>query len=95
MLQNVYVALKPGGLWFISTPYWGYLKNVLLALSNRTDNALTALWDGGHFKHFSRSTLSQMVNEIGFHEVAFYGCGQGFRKFTPYLWNGMLMVFRK
>ena len=32
-------ALKPGGILVITTPYWGYLKNIVLALTNRTRSA--------------------------------------------------------
>lgn len=88
-------ALRPGGLLVITTPYWGYLKNIALALTNRTDKALTVLWDGGHIKHFSRATLTKMVEEQGFEATAFEGCGEGIRAHTPFLWNGMLMIFRK
>jgi len=88
-------ALRPGGLLAITTPYWGYLRNVALAVSNRMDKALTVLWDGGHIKHFSRATLTKMAIEQGFEFVAFEGCGEGIRAFTPGMWNGMLMIFRK
>jgi len=87
-------ALRPGGLLAITTPYWGYLKNIVLAVSNRTDRALNPLWDGGHIKHFSRSTLTQMAKDQGFEFVAFEGCGEGVRA-SPYLWSGMLVIFRK
>lgn len=87
-------ALRPGGIFIITTPYWGYLKNLALAVTNRTDRALTALWDGGHIKHWSRKTLTMLLTERGFECVAFEGCGEGFRAYTPYLWNGMFMVFR-
>jgi 2-polyprenyl-3-methyl-5-hydroxy-6-metoxy-1,4-benzoquinol methylase len=88
-------ALRPGGLLAITTPYWGYLKNIALAATNKMDKALTVLWDGGHIKHFSRATLTTMVKEQGFEFVAFEGCGEGIRAYTPYLWNGMLVIFRK
>jgi 2-polyprenyl-3-methyl-5-hydroxy-6-metoxy-1,4-benzoquinol methylase len=87
-------SLRPGGLLILTTPYWGYLKNIILAVSNRTDKALTALWDGGHIKHWSRHTLTTLMIEQGFQVVAFRGCGEGVRG-VPYLWSGMLMVFRK
>lgn len=87
-------ALRPGGLLAITTPYWGYFKNIVLAVSNRTDRALNPLWDGGHIKHFSRATLTQMAEDQGFEFVAFEGCGEGVRG-MPFLWSGMLMVFRK
>jgi 2-polyprenyl-3-methyl-5-hydroxy-6-metoxy-1,4-benzoquinol methylase len=88
-------ALRTGGLLAITTPYWGYLKNIALAVTNRIDKQLTVLWDGGHIKHFSRATLTRMVMEQGFDFVAFEGCGDGIRAVTPFLWNEMLMIFRK
>jgi 2-polyprenyl-3-methyl-5-hydroxy-6-metoxy-1,4-benzoquinol methylase len=88
-------ALRPGGLLIVTTPYWGYLKNIALAVSNRTDRALTPLWDGGHIKHWSRDTLTRLMQEKGLPVVAFYGCGEGIRRWIPYMWNSMMMVFRK
>lgn len=94
-MQQVYAALPPGGLVVISTPYWGYLKNIVLATTNRMDRSLTALWEGGHIKHFSRATLTRLAVEAGFKPVSFRGCGKGWRGHMPGLWNGMLMTFRK
>ena len=59
-VQNAYDALRPGGLLVVTTPYWGYLKNVALAVTNRTDAVLSALWDGGHIKHWSRKTMTTL-----------------------------------
>jgi 2-polyprenyl-6-hydroxyphenyl methylase/3-demethylubiquinone-9 3-methyltransferase len=95
LVRRVHEALRPGGIFIVTTPYWGYLKNVVLAITGRLDGALTALWDGGHIKHFSRRTLTSLVMEQGFDVMAFEGCGEGVRAYTPYLWNGMLMAFRK
>lgn len=94
-VMRAHEALRPGGLLIVSTPYWGYLKNVVLALTNRMDRALTALWEGGHIKHFSRTTLTKLMEQQGFQTVKFIGCGEGWRAHAPYLWNGMLMAFRK
>jgi 2-polyprenyl-3-methyl-5-hydroxy-6-metoxy-1,4-benzoquinol methylase len=88
-------ALKPGGIAIISTPYWGYLKNVVLAVTNRMDRVLTPLWEGGHIKHFSRATLTRLMSDVGFAVEGFQGCGHGWRAVAPGLWNGMLMTFRK
>jgi SAM-dependent methyltransferase len=87
-------ALRPKGLLIVTAPYWGYLKNIVLAMTDRIDKALAALWEGGHIKHFSRATLTKLVVEQGFDEIAFEGCGEGIRAWVPYLWNGMLMVFQ-
>lgn len=84
-------ALRPGGLLVLTTPYWGYLKNIVLAVTGRMDRSLTALWDGGHIKHWSRKTLTLLVEERSFSLVGFSGAGRR----IPYLWNGMVMAFRK
>ena len=49
-----FMALRPGGLLIASTPYHGYLKNLVLAASGKLDGHFTALWDGGHIKFGSR-----------------------------------------
>lgn len=85
-------ALRPGGVLILTTPYWGYLKNLALAVTNRTDRSLTALWDGGHIKHWSRKTLTQLVTERAFEELSFSG-SKGAR--PPLLWNGFMMTFRR
>lgn len=93
--RQAYAALAQGGICVVTTPYWGYLKNVLLAVTNRTDKALTALWEGGHIKHFSRATLTRLMQDAGFEAVGFAGCSEGARRLFPGLWSGMAMAFRK
>ena len=79
--------LRPGGHLIISTPYHGYLKNLLLALTNNWDTHLNPFWDGGHIKFWSRKTLSQLLNESGFRVVRFIGAGR-----LPFLWKSMIIV---
>jgi 2-polyprenyl-3-methyl-5-hydroxy-6-metoxy-1,4-benzoquinol methylase len=88
--KGAYDALRPGGRLIVTTPYWGYLKNVVLAITGRLDRSLTSLWDGGHIKHWSRKTLTTLMEEQGFEVIGFEGAGRGF-----YLWNGMMLVGRK
>jgi SAM-dependent methyltransferase len=90
-VRRAFEALRPGGLFIVTTPYWGYLKNVALAITNRMDASLSALWDGGHIKHWSRKTLSSLLREQSFDVVGFHGAGRG----IPFLWNGMVMVAHK
>lgn len=47
LLKNI---LHPGGIVIISTPYHGYLKNLVMALTNKFDSHFTVSWDGGHIK---------------------------------------------
>jgi 2-polyprenyl-3-methyl-5-hydroxy-6-metoxy-1,4-benzoquinol methylase len=83
-------ALRDDGLLVITTPYWGYAKNIALAVSNRMDRALTALWEGGHIKHFSYRTLRQLGEQQGFIFQSFDGAGR-----FPFMWSGQMMMFRK
>ncbi len=81
------LAQSPGRKYLLlSTPYHGYLKNVVLALSGSMDKHFTALWDGGHIKFWSRKTLSALLQEKGFAVSGFYGAGR-----LPYLWKSMIL----
>jgi 2-polyprenyl-6-hydroxyphenyl methylase/3-demethylubiquinone-9 3-methyltransferase len=79
-------ALKPGGRFICSTPYHGYLKNLVLALAGKWDAHANPLWDGGHIKLWSRRTLSKLLLETGFRNLRFRGAGR-----LPYLWMTMVM----
>jgi len=83
-------VLKPGGHLIVSTPYNGYLKNLLLSVTNKWDHHHTALWDSGHVKFWSRDTLSRLLTEEGFVVEKFIGVGRG-----PYLWMSMILVARR
>lgn len=86
-IRGCYGALKPGGRFICSTPYHGYLKNLLIALTGRTIAHATPLWDGGHIKLWDRATLAQLLCEGGFRNLRFRGAGR-----VPYLWMTMLMA---
>jgi 2-polyprenyl-3-methyl-5-hydroxy-6-metoxy-1,4-benzoquinol methylase len=83
-------VLRPGGLFIVSTPYHGYLKNLALALTGKMDRHFTALWDGGHIKFWSRSTLTDLLAERGFDVIHFAGAGR-----IPFVWKSMIATARK
>ena len=85
-VRGCYHALRPGGRFVCSTPYHGYLKNLVLALLNKHDSHANPLWDGGHIKLWSHHTLSILLSEAGFVNLQFSGAGR-----FPYLWMTMLM----
>jgi 2-polyprenyl-6-hydroxyphenyl methylase/3-demethylubiquinone-9 3-methyltransferase len=89
-LQTAYAVLKPGGLLVLTTPYHGYLKNLMLAATNSLDAHFTALWDHGHIKFWSRKTLTSVTTEAGFEPLEFKGSGR-----VPYLWKSMALLVRK
>jgi 2-polyprenyl-3-methyl-5-hydroxy-6-metoxy-1,4-benzoquinol methylase len=83
-------VLKENGYLVITTPYHGFLKNLVLSLFNHWDQHHTALWHGGHIKFWSRGTLTQLLEDNGFEVVEFSGVGR-----VPYLWKSMIITARK
>lgn len=82
--------LAPDGILVISTPYWGYLKNLVVSLLNRWDRHHNPLWDGGHIKFWSRKTLTRLLELNGFTVLEVLGTGRR----LPFLWKTMLVVAR-
>jgi len=82
--------LNKRGHLIITTPYHGYLKNLALSVLDKWDQHHTALWHGGHIKFWSKSTLSQLLEENGFRTINFIGVGR-----APYLWKSMILVAQK
>jgi 2-polyprenyl-3-methyl-5-hydroxy-6-metoxy-1,4-benzoquinol methylase len=80
--------LKYGGWVIISTPYHGYLKNLILSIFNHWDKHHTPLWDGGHIKFWSKRTLTVLLEEQGFKVEKIIGVGRG----LPYLWKSMVLI---
>ena len=79
-------ALNGKGEIIISTPYHGYLKNLVLSLFNKWDNHWGPMWYGGHIKFWSKATLSKALTDAGFTVTAFKGCGR-----VPYFWKSMVI----
>jgi 2-polyprenyl-6-hydroxyphenyl methylase/3-demethylubiquinone-9 3-methyltransferase len=90
LVQRAKEMLRPGGTLIVSTPYHGYLKNLILALSGSMDRHFTVLWDHGHVKFFSKKTLGELLRRGGFEGVRFLGCRR-----LPWLWMSMVAVCRK
>lgn len=85
-----YEVLREGGHLIITTPYHGYIKNLVLSIFNKWDQHLDPLWDGGHIKIWSLKTLRKLLEEEGFEIKTFRGIGR-----LPYLWKSMLLVAQK
>jgi SAM-dependent methyltransferase len=88
--KAAYDLLEPGGTVIISTPYHGYLKNLLLAVFNKFDSHWGPLWDGGHIKFWSERTLGMLLAETGFAHVRFVRAG----RFAPVA-KSMIAIARK
>lgn len=88
--RGCFAGLKPGGRFICTTPYHGYLKNLLISLAGKWDVHASPLWDGGHIKLWSPTTLSQLLTETGFQKPNFRGAGR-----ISGLWMTMVMTADK
>lgn len=83
-------VLRSKGMFIITTPYHGYVKNLILSIMDKWDSHHTPLWNGGHIKFWSKNTLTKLLNDNGFDVLEFRGVGR-FR----YLWKSMILVCQK
>jgi 2-polyprenyl-6-hydroxyphenyl methylase/3-demethylubiquinone-9 3-methyltransferase len=88
--KKIFDLLNPGGIAIISTPYHGYWKNFILAISGRMDDHFHALWDHGHIKFWSIKTLSKLMYEAGFIDICFKRVGR-----IPPIAKSMIVTARK
>jgi 2-polyprenyl-6-hydroxyphenyl methylase/3-demethylubiquinone-9 3-methyltransferase len=83
-------VLAPGGLGIISTPYHGYLKNLLLIVAGRFDQHFDPLWEGGNLRFFSVAKLRALLPEANLVSVAFHRVGR-----LPMIAKSVVAVVRK
>jgi 2-polyprenyl-6-hydroxyphenyl methylase/3-demethylubiquinone-9 3-methyltransferase len=88
--RTLFDLVEPSGMAIVSTPYHGYWKNLAMALTGRLDHHFTALWDHGHIKFWSMVTLKQLLQEAGFHSIAFRRVGR-----VPVLAKSMIAIATK
>lgn len=81
--------LHPSGRLILSTPYHGFLKNMLLSLTNTWDHHLQPHFDGGHIKFWSKKTITAFLASEGFTVEQFYGAGRCYG-----VWKSMIVVCR-
>jgi 2-polyprenyl-3-methyl-5-hydroxy-6-metoxy-1,4-benzoquinol methylase len=90
LLRTFVSLMAPNSLGLISTPYHGYFKNLAIALLGKMDRHFTAMWDGGHVKFFSISTLGALLKEAGIDDIRFDRVGR-----VPPLARSMVAICRK
>jgi 2-polyprenyl-6-hydroxyphenyl methylase/3-demethylubiquinone-9 3-methyltransferase len=90
LMKDINSLLSKNGKLFISTPYHGYFKNLLLSLTGRLDKHFTALWEFGHIKFFSIKTLRTLSIETNFKIIKYSGVG----RFYPF-WKSMYFILEK
>lgn len=90
LFKTSYSLLKENGYIIFTTPYHGYLKNLIIALTGKYDSHHDPLWDGGHIKFFSVNTLSQLALQHKFNPIQFKFFGR-----LPLLWKSMILIAQK
>jgi 2-polyprenyl-6-hydroxyphenyl methylase/3-demethylubiquinone-9 3-methyltransferase len=75
-LEKLWESLRPGGALILSTPYHGYLKNLSLAVTGRTDKHFSALWPGRCMVFFSIKTITELLRSVGFQKIQIVRVGR-------------------
>ena len=76
MIETALAALRPGGLLVVTCAYYGYAKNLALALAGRFDSRWDPLLDDGRVKFFSRETLTALISEFELQDLHFQTVGR-------------------
>lgn len=84
-LENLHKTLRPGGYLILTTPYHGYLKNLVIGLINGWDKHHDSEREGGHIKFFSEASLSRLLMKNGYLNSTYKNSGR-----LPFLWKSMV-----
>jgi SAM-dependent methyltransferase len=90
LVKAAWSRLPSGGVFVITCPYYGYLKNLLLSLTDRWDDHHQPARVGGHIKLWSKATIVPFLEVNGFKVEVIGGAGR-----IPTLWKSMVVVARK
>jgi SAM-dependent methyltransferase len=84
VIDEFYRVAKPGGVFVISVPNYGYIKYVAQLLRGRqpvtggdepVERWRTSGWDGWHLHTFTRESLSALLNDCGWSPELWTGYG--------------------
>ncbi len=82
--------LQPGGIFVLSMPYGGYLRNLLITAREWWNLPRFGVWDGGHMQRWSRKCLTMLLKSHGFTVMEFIGVRNGCSQ-----WEALILVARK
>lgn len=90
LIELAWRTLRDDGVFIITTPYHGWLKNVLIAATGKWDDHHQPWGEGNHIKFWSRPSLTAFLEAHGFTPIEFIGVGR-----MRWLWKSMILVARK
>jgi ubiquinone biosynthesis O-methyltransferase len=65
-LNKIHEILDDDGIFLLSTPYNGYIKNLIISILGKNNWHFNPLWRHGHIKFFSIKTLTKILKECKF-----------------------------
>jgi 2-polyprenyl-3-methyl-5-hydroxy-6-metoxy-1,4-benzoquinol methylase len=74
--RTAFDLIEPGGVFIVSTPYHGWLKNVVIAATGKFDAHVQPLRIHGHIKFWSANTLRELLTRAGFGPIRFERVGR-------------------
>ena len=82
--------LAPDGVFILSIPYGGYLKNLLITLYEGWQLPFFAAWDNNYLQRWSRKSLTTQLESQGFTVVEFIGV-----RGTSLQWESLIILAKK
>ena len=89
-LKKIFDCLRPGGRLVLTTPYHGYLKNLVLAVTGRLEGHLDTLWSGSYVHFFTVASITRLLAQAGFADIAVVRAGR-----VRYLAKSMVVTCTK
>lgn len=76
LLRMAHQLLPSNGILILTCPHHGYVKNLLLSLTNRWDDHHEPARVGGHIKQWSHRTMTSFLENNGFEPKVMSGAGR-------------------
>ena len=89
-MKKIYDNLKPGGMLILVTPYYGYLKNLALAVTGKLSEHRSVVSSARYVNLFTISSIKELLLQNGFADVSVERVG----RIAP-LAKAMLVVAHK
>jgi hypothetical protein len=90
LIKLAALKLQYGGVFVLSIPYSGYLKNLLMTMRDWLTPPFFTPWDGGYIQRWSKKCLTTLLEAYGFTVVELIGV-----RGSSLQWESLVLVARK